>query len=257
VASKISRFVHYIQYKTGVLKWDEYRRGLQMLLATGNIIKFYLILRNVWDYDYRQLEVIYTPRFLNGILQTTAAAFEPVFKQSLSGTPLDRVYYAEFYTKMINDYLLTEDRMSMSHSVEERVPFLDLDLVNFGFSIPAQKKMNSLQTKTLFRKAMQAYLPPRILRKKKWGFTFNPYLQYQKDLKDIAQRVLTEEVIEKEGIFNYNYIKSIFDATPHPRMRWHYNFIWILTGYMIWKQMFLEGRGFRDREFKLNEYVYS
>jgi asparagine synthase (glutamine-hydrolysing) len=257
VASKISRFVHYIQYKTGVLKWDEYRRGLQMLLATGNIIKFYLILRNVWDYDYRQLEAIYTPRFLNRILHTTAAAFEPVFKQSLSGTPLDRVYYAEFYTKMINDYLLTEDRMSMSHSVEERVPFLDLDLVNFGFSIPAQKKMSGLQTKTLFRKAMQAYLPFRILRKKKWGFTFNPYLQYQKDLKDIAQRILTEEVIEKEGIFNYNYIKSIFDAPPHPRMRWHYNFIWILTGYMIWKQMFLEGRGFREREFKLNEYVYS
>ena len=257
VFSKISCFIHYIQNKTGVLKWDEYRRGIQMLLATGNIVKFYLILRNVWDYDYRQLEMIYTPRFIKRILQSTASAFEPVFEKFLDGTPLDRVYYAEFHTKMVNDYLLTEDRMSMSHSVEERVPFLDPDLVNFGFSIPAGKKMKGLQTKYLFRKAMQPYLPAQILRKKKWGFTFNPYLQYQKDLKDTAQRILTEEVIEKEGIFNYNYIRSIFNATPHPRMRWHYNFIWILTGYMIWKRMFVEGRGFRNREFKLSEYVYS
>ena len=117
------------------------------------------------------------------------------------------------------------------------VPFLDLDLVQLGFSIPANVKMRSNQTKYLLRKAMQPYLPEKILKKKKWGFTFNPYLQYQKDLRDTAKRILTRERIEKDGIFNYDYIQAIFDTPPHPRMRWHYNSIWVLTGFYIWKQI--------------------
>jgi asparagine synthase (glutamine-hydrolysing) len=155
---------------------------------------------------------------------------------------------------MVNDYLLTEDRMSMSHSVEERVPFLDLDLVNLGFSIPVKTKMKGNQLKNLLRKAMKPYLPERILSKKKWGFTFNPYLQFQKDLKNTAERILTKERIENDGIFNYNYIRSIFQTPPHPRMRWHYNFIWIVTGFYIWKQMFLEGNDFKEKEFDLDNY---
>ena len=104
---------------------------------------------------------------------------------------------------------------------------------------------------------MRPYLPEKILNKKKWGFTFNPYLQYQKDLKETAQRILTEEVIVKDGIFNYNYIRSIFNATPHPRLRWHYNFIWILTGYIIWKKMFIESDGFRSKDFNISHYFNS
>jgi len=84
----------------------------------------------------------------------------------------------------------------MSHSVEERVPFLDLDLVKFGSSIPANVKMRGNQTKYLLRKAMKTYLPEKILQKKKWGFTFNPYLQYQKDLKETAEKILSRERIE-------------------------------------------------------------
>ncbi len=62
---------------------------------------------------------------------------------------MDQVFGIEFQTKMVNDYLWTEDRMSMSHSVEERVPFLDRDLVDFAFSIPAGLKMkcNSMSIK--------------------------------------------------------------------------------------------------------------
>ena len=254
ILSRLSGLVYNLQTRHGRLVSDEYRRGLQMALATGNIAKFYLILRNVWDFDKAQLSRIYTPHFLENPLKPVMSEFTDLFQPMDNLTPLDQVYYAEFYSKMLNDYLLTEDRMSMSHSVEQRVPFLDLDLVKFSFSIPARQKMRLRQTKYLLRKAMQPYLPEKILKKKKWGFTVNPYLQYLKDLKPTAERILTRERIEKDGLFNYDYIQSIFAAKPHPRMRWHYNFIWVLTGFYIWKQMYLESNAFEQQSFDLEQY---
>ena len=252
--SKLSALSYTLQSRFGSLASDEYRRGLQMALASGNIAKFYLILRNVWDFDRAHWEKIYAPSFLEQQIRPVIGEFENLFSPNGDLSALDQVYHAEFASKMVNDYLLTEDRMSMANSVEERVPFLDLDLVQLGFSIPAGQKMRFNETKYLLRKAMHGHLPEKILRKKKWGFTFNPYLQYQKDLKATAERILTRERIERDGIFNYDYIRSIFAAKPHPRMRWHYNFIWVLSGFYIWKQMFIESDAFREGRFEVGEY---
>jgi asparagine synthase (glutamine-hydrolysing) len=139
---------------------------------------------------------------------------------------------------MVNDYLLVDDRMSMAHSIEERVPFLDRDLVDFGFSLPIHLKMRGGKTKGLFRKAMEGKLPEKIIRKKKWGFTVNPYLQFKKDLKERVEKELTEEYLVREGIFNKKYIRAILNAPAHPNMRWHYNYLWILLGFKIWKEVF-------------------
>jgi asparagine synthase (glutamine-hydrolysing) len=142
----------------------------------------------------------------------------------------------------------------MSHSVEQRVPFLDIDLVNFGFSIPVELKINSGQTKYLFRKAMMQKLPHDIIAKKKWGFTVNPYLQFQKDLKLVAEKILTPEFVERQEIFNYKYLKRILDYPPHPKLRWHYNFLWIVLGIAIWQKMYIETDSFKRKDVNINSY---
>ncbi|MEG1736910.1 MAG: asparagine synthase (glutamine-hydrolyzing) [Odoribacter sp.] len=231
-----------IQNKSHSLRLDEYRRGVQMLLAIGDIERSYLILRNCWDYDNGFYKEIYSPNFLaskkiEGV--KVHQEFDRLFGQVRNKNGLTQVLFAEFQSKMVNDYLLTDDRMSMANSVEERVPFLDRDLVDFCFSLPIEMKIKNNQTKYLFRKAMEPYLPPKIITKKKWGFTVNPYLQFKKDLKDTAEKILTPQYIENQGIFNYNYIKRILDYPAHPKLRWHYNYIWIVLGLAIWEDMFI------------------
>lgn len=252
-----SKLLFRMQNATHTMSLDEYRRGLQMLLSIGNVEKFYLILRNTWDYDNPFYKNIYHPDMRNQMkmeIPKVHKAFDLFFKEKSDLRALDQVLHTEFQSKMVNDYLLTEDRMSMANSIEERVPFLDLDLVNFGFSIPMHLKIKNNQTKYLFRKAMAQKLPESIIQKKKWGFTVNPYLQFKKDLKETAENILTPDFIEQQGLFNYNYIRRILDHKPSKKMRWHYNFIWILTGLAIWQKMYIDSDKFKTKSFDIRDY---
>ncbi len=257
VMQGLSDLLFKIQSTTGPLKWDEYRRGAQMLLSIGDIQKYYLILRNVWEVDQGMFKKIYSPGFLaeQDLKGVVWKEFTPYFDAYRDLEALDQVMAVERHTKMVNDYLLVEDRMSMANGVEERVPFLDTDLVRFAASIPLHLKMKGGKTKYLFRKAMESRLPKRIIHKKKWGFTVNPYLQFKKDLKEVAEQILTEKFVREQGIFNYAYIRKILDAPPHPRMRWHYNLLWVMMGYAIWQQMFIDTRMYEEKQFDLKAFM--
>ncbi len=246
-----SSLLFKMQNATNSLRFDEYRRGMQMLLAIGDVERFYLILRNAWDFDSGFYKDIYHPEMYQHMLENVSkvkSQFDTFFKISAASSALDQVLFAEFHSKMVNDYLLTEDRMSMSHSVEQRVPFLDPDLVRFGYSIPVHLKIKNRQTKYLFRKAMMQKLPQDIITKKKWGFTVNPYLQFKKDLKTVAEKILTQDFVEKQGIFNYRYIRRILDYPPHPKLRWHYNYLWIVMGLAIWQKMYIDSDDFKQKK---------
>jgi len=251
----LSRWAFTVQQATGLLQLDEYRRGLQMLLALGDPTRYYLILRNTWDYDQEAFANLYGPAWHDQHLDLTHTQFDPYFAPN-SHSILDQVLWAEFHTKLVDDFLMNEDRTSMAHGLEVRVPFLDRDLVRFAFSIPWHLKVKRQQTKYIFRKAMAGLLPAHTLRKKKWGFSFNPYYQFQKDLKQVAERVLTRQRVEARGWFNYVYLRRILDHPPSPRLRWHYFLLWLAVGLEIWGQMFLEGN-VRQPTLELEAYTAS
>ena len=79
-------------------------------------------------------------------------------------------------------------------------------------------------------------------------------MQFKKDLKGVAQRILTKEFIEKQGLFNYNYIQKILNYPPDPRLRWHYNYLWVVVGLAIWQKMYVDSDLFKDREVSLEAY---
>ena len=254
IGTPIGNALSSIQRKSGIMKWDEYRRGLQTVLSSGNVLRQLLILRNVWDHEESVLKEIYTDEFRQKELAKVELEFFELTDAFTDSSTMDQVFGIEFMTKMVNDYLWTEDRMSMSNSVEERVPFLDRDLVDFAFSIPADLKIKGGRKKSLLRSAMAPLLPKEIVEKKKWGFTMNPYLQFQKDLKQTIEKILTKEFVENQGIFNYSYIRSILDYKPNPKLRWHYNFLWILTGLAIWEKMFIHSDEYLQKGHYLEAY---
>jgi asparagine synthase (glutamine-hydrolysing) len=215
---------------------DLYVRGLEWAASLHDDARQYLLLRNAWDFNASLLRRVYTRDFVAHLQAATRDEFDPYFDED--GTVLSRALRAEFSTKLVSDLLHNENTMSMAHSVESRVPLLDLELVRFAARIPPDVRFQG-GLKGLLKKALDGVLPEHVLTKRKWGFTFDPVEQYKKDLGSLAREVLTPERLRRSGVFNPDFVGDVLDATPHQRLRWHYFMLWQMIGVEIWRDTFV------------------
>lgn len=211
-------------------------RGLQWLASIRDPASHYLLLRNGWDENEALMRRIYQPEFCQRLLHRTKEEYERFFDEKLS-LPMSALR-AEFHTKMVNDLLQNEDTMSMAHSVESRVPMLDLEFVRFAARIP-ERMLFSFGKKGLLKKALAHVLPPQTLEKKKWGFSVNPVEQFGKDLRPMALDLLSEERIRARGIFNPDFVNGVINTRPHEHLRWHYFMLLQMIGVELWSETFL------------------
>jgi asparagine synthase (glutamine-hydrolysing) len=248
----ISRAAYSVQEGSNSHRWQQHRLGIQWLASTGRRARMYSLLRNAWDYNGSLQQKLYGPAMRELRVRPIEAYFERYFANN-SESMVAQTLRAEFETKMVNDFLLSEDRVSMANGLEVRVPFLDNELVNLAWRIPTKLKYQQGRGKYILKMAMSQWLPQTIIDKRKWGFTFSSYHQFLKDLKAVAEGVLTRERVETVGWFNYAWIRQIIDYPPHPRLRWHYFMLWMMVGFEIWRQTFLITSGAKARR-TLAEY---
>jgi asparagine synthase (glutamine-hydrolysing) len=136
--------------------------------------------------------------------------FTTVRKSADSFKNLDDLQIFEIATLQLPHLLRYEDRNSMRHSIETRLPFLDYRLVEFCISIRPELKIRDGWTKYVLRKAMEDKLPESITwRKDKFGFEapertwFNAYLSEMK--KEISgSRILAEITNHKRLIDSFS-----------------------------------------------------
>ncbi len=104
-----------------------------------------------------------------------------------------------------------EDRNSMAHSIEARVPFLDHRLVEFLFSLPSEYKINNGFTKAILRESMVVIMPEEILKRKdKIGFFTPEYDWFKGSLKDWIIDLLNSDKIKKNRFLVSEIIKKDF-----------------------------------------------
>lgn len=154
-----------------------------------------------------------------------------------ANNPLDKIFYCDMKTYLPEDILACTDRLSMSHSLEVRVPFIDHKLVEFCATIPNEMKIKYGQKKYLLKKAALNYLPAEIFKHRKQGFA-SPMTQWiRSDLKDYVADSLSEANIKAQGIFNYKAIKTVLDQHSN-RRETHDKLIWSLIIFQTWQNMY-------------------
>ena len=94
------------------------------------------------------------------------------------------------------------DKMSMKLGLEVRVPFLDNQLVEFADTIPYYFKQRGSIGKWIFKKAMEPYLPRKIIYRPKSGFGLPLRKWIKAELKDWISETLSYEKIKKRGLFD-------------------------------------------------------
>jgi asparagine synthase (glutamine-hydrolysing) len=109
------------------------------------------ILKHPTGYDYKKLTA-------------------PFYDKVMDKDDVTKMQYIDINFWLIGDILLKADKMSMAHSLEVRVPFLDKKVFEVARHIPTKYKIVDGQTKYAMRKAAHRYLPNFVAEKKKLGF---------------------------------------------------------------------------------------
>ncbi|MFG3340187.1 asparagine synthase (glutamine-hydrolyzing) [Glycomyces sp. NPDC048151] len=105
------------------------------------------------------------------------AVTDPIWDESAHLDPTTRMQHMDLRTWMKGDILVKADRMSMAHSLELRVPFLDRAVWEVAARVPVEHRLQGKQTKVALRRAVQAIVPPTIVERPKLGFP-TPHRQW-------------------------------------------------------------------------------
>ncbi len=113
------------------------------------------------------------PLYLKEEYRHGKSAFEmaaQVYDEVRGEDELTKKQHLDLRLWLPGDILLKADKMSMAHSLELRVPFLDKEVLRFAQTIPAQYKVNDIDTKYVLRQAANRLLPNEWATRKKKGF---------------------------------------------------------------------------------------
>lgn len=133
-------------------------------------------------------------------------------------TPVEEMMRVDTRTCLGDDWLLYGDKISMAHSLEVRVPILDIDVVRFVESLPIDFRIRLGKRKLVHKKMAEQYLPSEIVNRKKLGFP-TPFSSWARaELKDDVRDLLFDE-LPRDGLFQRKPIERLFDEHQAGRDR--------------------------------------
>lgn len=154
--------------------------------------------------------------------------------------PFNKLQYFEFTFRLPNFITHQADRISMAHSLEVRVPFLDHELVEFCARIPPALKMRRLSEKYILRLAVRGLLPRQIARRPKRGLRA-PYEQWFSDkLPDFAADMLSQTALRKKGYFDPVAVADLLARQRRGECRCGQHLLAVLA-VQLWDDIFMCG----------------
>lgn len=174
---------------------------------------------------------------------------------SLSENMIQRALYFEFKT-FLHGFLVTEDRISMAHGMETRVPFLDNELVDLAWRIPPSlkvdtdglngKKVNThiatAEGKLVLRRAMESYLPKDFTQQRKQGFSPPDENWYRGPSMDYIKSILMDERTLSRPWFDQKFILNKLDEHFTGRQN-NRLLIWSLLSFEWLQRHYVDGQG--------------
>ena len=147
-----------------------------------------------------------------------------------------KMQYIDIHFWLIGDILLKADKMSMAHSLEVRVPFLDRVVFDVARRIPTEFKVTKENTKFAMRQASHRYLPDMVAEKKKLGFPVPIRVWLKEDkyyniVKEAFHSPAAQEYFKVEEIMKYLDEHKAGKADNSRK-------IWTVYMFLVWHKQF-------------------
>ncbi|MGC6422230.1 MAG: asparagine synthase (glutamine-hydrolyzing) [Flavobacteriaceae bacterium] len=156
---------------------------------------------------------------------------------------------------------LVGDKLAMAHGLEERFPFMDNELVDFAMKVPVEYKLGNLESeiqsidenkggqkkkyrehddgKNVLRKAMKDYIPQKILKRNKQGFSAPDESWYRGENANYIKELLLDSETLSGKYIKKAYIKKIVNEHLHEGKN-HRLLLWSLMNFEWWCRIFLK-----------------
>ena len=131
------------------------------------------------------------------------------------------------------DILTKVDRAAMSVSLETRIPFLDLDVIEFSASLPIEFKIRNGVSKWALREVLYRHVPKDLIERPKMGFGVPLAEWLRGPLKDWAESLLDEKRLHQEGFFNVEFVRDKWLEHLSGNRNWSYQ-LWNVLMFQAW-----------------------
>jgi asparagine synthase (glutamine-hydrolysing) len=191
-----------------------------------------------WEYFFKKYFVpeLISPPWLN-TEKITNNIYPEVFPRSSTTSFIEEESYLQLFFTNLLQLLHYEDRNSMAHSVESRVPFLDYRLLEFVYQLSGEFKIKGETTKIIFRESMRGVLPEKIrTRMDKMGFVTAEEYWVTKENPEFFKQLLKESIEYSQGLLNDSAISQLNAMIEGKEL---YNqTIWRLICFGRWMKIF-------------------
>ena len=161
---------------------------------------------------------------------------KPVYAEVPNEDDVTKMQYIDLNLWLPGDILLKADKMSMAHSIELRVPFLDKEVMEMAKKIPTEHRVNEIDTKYALRQAALEELPEEWAKRKKLGFPV-PIRHWLREERyyNLVKEAFTADYAKE--FFDTEKLVSYLDA--HYKGEKNYaRYIWTAYVFLVWYKCF-------------------
>ncbi|QJC52344.1 asparagine synthase (glutamine-hydrolyzing) [Paenibacillus albicereus] len=182
-----------------------------------------------------QEKTIVLPKNLSHEYGSAREVTGPIYAKAAGYDDVTTMQYIDIHTWLRGNILMKADKMSMAHSLELRVPFVDTKVFEFASKIPTKYKISKSSTKLLLREAMKDFVPPDVQSRRKLGFPVPIRVWLRREWYGWAKELLeTSRVpwINREHALRMleDHREGKYDASRK---------LWTLLVFILWHQMYI------------------
>lgn len=164
------------------------------------------------------------------------AITKPFYDKVRDQDQVTQMQYIDLHLWMTGDILLKADKMSMAHSLELRVPFLDRKVMELAEQIPVKDRVTETETKYAMRLAALQACPPQTAKKKKLGFPvpIRVWLKEDKYYNIVKDKFTSPQSAQ---FFHTDRLVQLLD--DHRAGKYDYSRkIWTVFSFLVWYDVY-------------------
>jgi len=182
---------------------------------------------------------IFGPEARSALLGDADPGWDPVdlyrerYAETAGAEPLARLQDLDLGIYLADDLLVKTDRLSMAHSLELRVPFLDPEVAAYAMALPTGQKVRGFAKKRLLREALAPLLPEQVVGGRKQGFSIPIAAWLRGPLQPFARETLAAATLERQGCLDPATVGALLDRHCAGREDLSRQ-IWGLMAFTLW-----------------------